>query len=834
MSDVVARRMLSAEAWSRLVELFSQATDLPESERIDFAYAQTDDAPELRQELLALIAADEDATRRLREPLQRAVEVLLQADEANIAAGTRFGPWSVQRVIGVGGMGRVYLAQRADGAYEREVALKLVRSQALSERRHLHFEYECRLLAQMQHPAIAQIHDAGIDPEGRAYLVMEYIQGQAITDWCDQHALSMRERVELLVKVAEGVQHAHQKGVIHRDLKPGNVLVCSVDGQAMPKIIDFGIAVEAEGAETSGAGGTPGYMSPEQSLPGSDVDARSDVYSLGAMLYELACGARAGAPLLQEPSQQWRNLTPERQQQLAAARGSKPAQLLRDLRDGLDAIAIKALRNERADRYASVSLLLEDLRRWLRHYPPQAAGRTGLLALRKFVRRNRLMVLAAAVVVAVLLAGLVATAWSLREARQEAARAKVSSGFLASVLDSMDPAMAEDLDKTLMLRVLEDASRRAPQDLSAYPDTLADMRLIIAINQIVLGEYDRAIDHLEAIRKLADKHPGVLELQRLRALQVLGDAYVGSDRYTEAQAVLDEGIAKARAGDPAHLWLAYDMQSRLSWVRFVQGKAPEALALAKEALDGFIRIAPADDQQRLDAVKRYANLLSTSGDYTQSIALMDDVVRRRTHINGLDHPLTLVARRDLVTTRLRMRDFAGAEPELRQLLAAYERIYGPDNGYPIGVRGMLGSALREQGKVQEAGPHYRATMEWNARRFGPESQSTVVARHNHANWLLAAGQASASRDEQRALLAIADRSLGRANHVTAEILRGLAEAELAMGERINAHEHASAALAAMREVYGDQHEGALRDVRATLQKVETAAESVVPVLGGAD
>lgn len=828
--------MLSADAWNRLVELFGQATDLPENERIRFIHAQTADDPVLQRELLALIAADADtdATRRLREPVQRAAEVLLQAAEAEVIAGTRFGPWSVERMIGAGGMGQVYLAQRADGAYAREVALKLVSAPALSGRRHAHFEYECRLLAHMQHPAIAQIHDAGTDPEGRAYLVMEYIQGQPITEWCDQHGASLRQRVELLAKVAEGVQHAHQKGVIHRDLKPANVLVGSVDGQPMPKIIDFGIAIEAEAAQTGSGGGTPGYMSPEQSLPDSDVDARSDVYSLGAILYQLACGSCPDGAALQRPSQYLQGLAPQRQAQLASTRGSTPARLRRELRDGLDAIALKALRPARGERYASVSLLLEDLRRWLRHYPPQAAGRTRLLSLRKFARRNRLMVGAAAVVGLVLLAGLAVTSWSLHEARQEAARATVSSRFLASVLDSMDPAMADGLDRTLMLRVLDDASRRAPRDLAAHPDILADMQLIIAINQITLDEYPRAIGHLQSVRALADQHPGLLERQRLRALQILGDAYIVNGTHAQAEAVLQEGIAKASAGGADHYRLGADMRSRLAWVWFQQGRVQPALHLARQALDALDRSGPADDQQRLDAAKRYANMLSTSGDYPQSIALMDEVVQRRTRINGPDHALTLVARRDLVTTRLRMRDFAGAEPELRQLLAAYERMYGVDNAYPMGVRGMLGSALREQGKVDEAGPYYRASMEWSAKRYGPESMSTLVARHNHANWLLAAGQARQSRDEQKALLALADRNLGRANHVTAEVLRGLAEAELVLGQSGNALLHANAALQAMRQVYGDQHEGALRDARSTLQKVQAAGDGTAAVGSGAD
>ncbi len=827
--------MLSVEAWSRLAELFGQATDLPEAERLDFVHRQTLDDPVMRRELLALLAADADATRRLREPLQRAAEVLLQASEvlwqpseAEIVAGTRFGPWAVQRMIGHGGMGRVYLAHRADGAYEREVALKLVRTTALSMRRHAHFEYECRLLAQMQHPAIAQIHDAGIDADGHAYLVMEYIQGQPISEWCDQHALDMRQRVELLARVAEGVQHAHQKGVIHRDLKPTNVLVGSVDGVALPKIIDFGIAMETEGKELSRGGGTPGYMSPEQSQPGADVDVRSDVYSLGAILFELACGIRRDAAPASSPARYLHGLPVARRRQLAAARGSTPAHLRRAFDDGLDAIVQKALQPDRGDRYASVSLLLEDLRRWLRHRPPHAAGRARLLAVRKFAQRNRLMVGAGLIVAAVLVTGLVTIAWSLREARQEAARAKVSADFLSSVLGSMDPAMAEDLDKTLMLRVLEDATRRAPRDLALHPDILADVELIIAGNQVVLENLDAAITQLESVRVLADRHPGKLDLQRLRALQVLGDAYVAKDQHTQAQAVLEEGIARARQGDPAQRWLMYDMQSRLAWVWFVKGRAADATRLAREALEGFTRIAPADDQQRLDAAKRYANILSSSGSYAASLAVIDDVVQRRIRINGLDHPLTLVTRRDQVTTRLRMREFAAAEPELRRLLAAYRRMYGEDSAHTANVRGMLGSALREQGKVQEAGPHYRAAMEWNTRRHGPESLSALIARHNHANWLLAAGHATQSRDEQRASLAIAERTLGHINHVTAEVLRGLAEAELVTGERSRAHGHAVAALEIMRELYGDAHEGALRDVRQTLQKVESAAAAGTP------
>ncbi|UXN00149.1 serine/threonine protein kinase [Xanthomonas hortorum pv. pelargonii] len=305
-----------ATSWQRLEALFHQSCLLPVEAREAFARAQAGDDVVLRDALLAMLAVESQATLRVRAPLKQAVAAL-RAPLPELPAGTRFGAWAIDRLIGAGGMGQVYLGHRADGAYEREVAIKLVAADALDVQGRALFEFECRLLAQMVHPAIAQIHDVGTDAHGRPYLVMEYLRGEPITWWCDAHLLSLHARVLLMLRVSEAVQHAHQKGVIHRDLKPSNVLVSDIDGRPMPGVIDFGIAIDAAnpGMTSAHGRGTPGYMSPEQARGEQDVDARSDIYALGAMFYELSCGLAPVAGqdgLPQPPRSAWRQCRPMR------------------------------------------------------------------------------------------------------------------------------------------------------------------------------------------------------------------------------------------------------------------------------------------------------------------------------------------------------------------------------------------------------------------------------------------------------------------------------------------------------------------------------------------
>ncbi len=339
----------------------------------------------LPAEHAALLPALRQMLDRAKTPSALLLDRLPRFSEARherftrtLKAGDRVGPYELVRELGSGGMAEVWLARRADGAYKREVALKLPKLTRLRKNLERHYERERDILASLEHPNIARLYDAGLAPDGLPYLALEYVQGQPLTAWCDAHRVGLRDRLKLLLQVIEAVQYAHDRQVIHRDLKPSNVFV-TASGQV--RLLDFGIAKLLEDEEAEGSplhlytrALTPDYASPEL-LRGEAVDSRSDVYSLGALLYEMLAGDRpyrlsfVGPPaqLAAAIDQLW-IVSPSEAVVLGAgpARATTDGRLVGRLRGELDAIALKALALKAADRYASVAALAEDLHRYLR------------------------------------------------------------------------------------------------------------------------------------------------------------------------------------------------------------------------------------------------------------------------------------------------------------------------------------------------------------------------------------------------------------------------------------------------------------------------------------
>src|SRR5579883_3000571 len=376
----------------------------------------------------------EDATRNLHES-ELAPTVAMGAAELD---GLTIDRYRLIQKIGEGGMGEVWLAEQKQPV-RRRVALKLVKAGINSREVVARFESERQALAVMNHPAIARVLDAGSTPQGAPYFVMEYVAGSSITTYCDEHKLNTRERLELFIRVCEGVQHAHHKAIIHRDLKPSNILITEVDGKAVPKIIDFGVAkalTQSFGGDAmlTRVGtliGTPEYMSPEQaSSSGEDIDTRTDVYLLGVVFYELVAGVR---PLdfkkaalhdflkkLREeepskPSTSIRTRAEAEKTQLTATRRTALPTLERELRGDLDAIALKAIEKDRSRRYSTPSDFAADIRRYLNHEPVLAVRASLMYRSRKFARRYRVaLAVAAAFVIVLVTATVISVRQSIR------------------------------------------------------------------------------------------------------------------------------------------------------------------------------------------------------------------------------------------------------------------------------------------------------------------------------------------------------------------------------------------------------------------------------------
>lgn len=418
--------------------LFDAALNLPDSaQRAAFLKRSCGDNSALHQRLERLLSAFAQADDFFALPALPIDEII----NAKIEAGTapvRIGRYQLIKRLGEGGCGVVYLAEQQEPV-KRRVALKIIRLGMDSERVIARFELERQALALMNHPHVAQVLDAGATETGRPFFVMELVEGARITDYCNEHRLGTRERLELFIQVCHAIQHAHQKGILHRDIKPSNVLVAtSTNEKPTPKVIDFGVA-KAIAERFSGDAtfidseqfiGTPAYMSPEQAEPcRADVDTRADIYSLGALLYELLTGRPpfdsqklldSGFDELRRtlretepprPSRLLRSLPVEEQKNIAALQRSEPASLIKTLRRDLDWIVIRALEKDRARRYPTANALALDLGRYLRDDPVEARPPGRSYRLRKLVRRNRVTFAAGAAVALALLGGLSTSTW---------------------------------------------------------------------------------------------------------------------------------------------------------------------------------------------------------------------------------------------------------------------------------------------------------------------------------------------------------------------------------------------------------------------------------------
>lgn len=773
--------------------------------------------------------------------------------EDALAPGERLGRYRIEAVLGRGGMGEVYRAEQLEPV-RRTVALKLLRRQRLDARHLAYFEVESQLLAQMRHPAIAQIYDAGTTADGHPYFAMEFIAGSPLTEFCERRALSLRQRIALLVRVCEGVQHAHQKGVIHRDLKPGNLLVDEVDGRALPKIIDFGIATATSLTDGREAAGTPDYMSPEQA--GGDqslVDTRSDVYSLGVVLFEVLTGSRpeaagetvaADSTTLRLPSERLATLPPDDADRVARTQGMRLPDMRRLLRHELDWVVAKAMRHDRNDRYASAAALADDLQRFLDGKPLLAVPASRRYIWGKFVRRHRGGLVATSVVLAALLAGLGMSLYGLQQAQAQRAIAEQRSielgkvaAFQQSMLEGIDieamgvgmadglrrqvakaaPEASPGLDRALghaspadIARnlidrdILSAAETAIADDFKREPGLAADLRESVAHVREALGLHDAAVAGFRQVADYREKALGARALPTLQARHAEVGAMLSAAQPKPALALARRTLADAASlapDDPLRLRLELNRADAIAAL----GDRPKARDLMQALHDRSVKARGERDPVAMTIMNNLAILLARMGDAKQARQRMERLVQLREEVLGPDNEDTLSSLHNLATMRIMTGDKDGALKLQRRLVEVQTRRLGAEHPQTLAERNNLGTMLIDSGKPAQALPILQSVLEARQRVLGDDNPQTIRTKLNLSTLYARIGKFDKAMALQAEVVEARTRLLGPRHPDTIYILvnqaatlhqAGKSKQSLALLERV---------LPLAREVLGDRH-----------------------------
>ncbi|APV50521.1 hypothetical protein BWI17_12970 [Betaproteobacteria bacterium GR16-43] len=729
--------------WRRALDRFEEISGLPDDEREPALAALAREDPPLHRRVAGLFGADRAAEEAAfltspgesRAPLPDAVDL----------AGRAIGPWEIVRELGVGGMGRVWLAKRNDGRYEGFVAIKLLKS-ALAERGAAErFAREGRILGTLAHPHVARLIDAGTLEDGQPYLVLEYVEGERIDDWCDAKHLAVRDRVRLFADVCGAVAYAHANLVVHRDLKPSNILVTPA---GVVKLLDFGIAKlideergaaeETELTQMAGRALTPDYAAPEQ-VSGAPVTTATDVYSLGVVLYRLLAGR---SPYAKDDGSRPSGFELQRE-----VLEREPRRLSGPLAGDLENIVAKALRKNPAERYASAQAFAEDLRRYLDNRPVEARGDSARYILAKFVRRHRVAVAAGVLVAFALVAGVAGVAWQSRIATQESLRAqteaekaKAVSAFMSGIFKANSTANPDPLKaRTTTARELLDIGRdRAAKDLAGNPEAHQEVLLLLGKLYFELGLASEGVkldrERVALLRQLdGDKGPRLAKalVNLSGTLGTLGEMAEVARTTQEVLSMLDA------AGDTTSLTRGEALSMRANAQRYVD--PAKALGQQREAVAYFERYFPSGD------------------DYAHSLRSLAVILNERG-------------------------DFAESAPVIAKALVVGAQAFGPGGrqmAYVHQIAGLAQSGLRNPA---EARRHFLRAIEVDESTIGPGSPMRRYLESNLARVEQDGPQARAARERLAAAAATIDVKNPSGQRDAAFVKGSLAQVDLRLGD----------------------------------------------------
>ncbi len=762
-------------------QLFQRALDLAPGERDAFLKSECGDDQPLALEVRELLAQHACESGETLAPVSLFSPAAPPDELPGEQPGAVIGPYKLLEVIGKGGMGIVYKAQRQDIA--RVIALKLIKLGMDTQQVVARFESERQALAAMNHPNVAAVYDVGTTVSGRPYFVMEYIDGTPITRFCDEHQFTVRQRLSLFSEACQAIQHAHQKAIIHRDLKPENILVAIFDGKPTVKVIDFGVAKATQHCisehtaftETGQLIGTPEYMSPEQAdLNAVDIDTRTDIYSLGVILYELLAGTlpfdsttlrSAGYARIQSiirdvdpprPSTRLSAAVGNTAAQVAARRGTQLPALHRQLRGELDWIVMKCLEKDRARRYETANGLAMDVQRYLADEPVTAGAPSARYRVKKFILRNKGPVLATAAILLLLISGVIGTTWGLlgeRRARMlatTAAEAEHSAKKTAEARDAESRAVLDFVQSRILAaarplgqegglghdvtlrKAVEAALPFVQSSFKDQPSVETRLRQTMGLSFWYLGDSRTATEQFEAALALSTKHKGPDHPDTLACMSNLANQYAASGRLTDAIGLREKTLEQQRAKlGPEHRATLVSMNN-LANSYDDQGRFSEAVALWEEALPLMRKTLGPDDALTVTGMTNLAMGYQNAGRQTDALNLREEslaIMRRKFGaeyagaiplMNGLGLSYDEVGRNE---DALKIRE---------ETLTLAKFKLGTDHPMTLWAMNNLAISYTHAGRPQEALAIREEVLARRTTLLGADHPDTLDASHNLA------------------------------------------------------------------------------------------------------
>ena len=796
--------------WRRVEDLFYAALDLDPAARSAFLDAACGQDLALRDELESLLASSQQSLDFARGAI---VEVAHERSNGPLRTGMRVGAYRLLEVLGKGGMGTVYLAARADQLYEQHVAIKLMHAGfAPKQSMRLRFSAERQILANLNHPNIARLLDGGITEDGLPYLVMEYVDGIPIDMYCRQECPSLENLLNLFLATCAAVDYAHQNLVIHRDIKPGNILVTP---EGVPKLLDFGISKllhteerNSDPAMTTEWLMTPEYASPEQ-VSGTTVTTATDVYALGVLLYELLCGKRpfhvdSGNP--REIIKAIREQIPEPPSKLIRATSQFAERRgYREYHEDLNSIVLMAMRKEPEHRYASVAEFANDLRRCLDDYPVRARAGNWMYDANKFIRRHKVGTVVATFSIAALIGFSIAMGVLAKRAtqarlvaEQQRLSAQKEAEFLASIFQAATPDEAKGKQITAR-ELLDTGVMRIDKELANVPETQATMLDDVGHAYTSIGLYDQAKPLMERAYKMRTLSGQTLDLAT--TADGLARIYRLGGNYEKAEPLFRQALAirKKLAGADNHL--VAESMSNLGECLYWEGHDVEAEQLLEQALAIERK---ADPDLEAAATRNYLALeLERKGNYDEASQLLQQAVDIAKGTQGDMSPAYAIFLQNLGGAQIDSGNLEAAEGTERRALEVRRRLTGDDHPDIAYTLNLLGWILLAKGEWVRAEPFLKEALTVRQKLLGEHNPLYARSLENWARVTQAKGDYASARKMFQRALQILQEAGGSDSWTSAQTLSNLGLLELDQGNYVDAERNARQALEIRRKLRGE-------------------------------